>query len=214
MKKLGCLLTALIIPTILLSQEEKTQPKRSETITAIPVLSKFSNTFAIKNIDFNRRMDLGGTGEILEVQFVLNNLTDDPMDLYIFTIATYEKKGPTITIFEAPMSEKERIRSFAPFPDDIINFQFPEVDSKGIVIKTNSGKEKMKLVKFPQNPKAGTNPNTGKPYQLKDMLVIRTHHLSKYRKEYYFFNNLVILIFDAEGKPLFRQYYEFKGRRR
>lgn len=214
MKRSIMILALLLIPAFLMSQEEKKQPVKGDVITAIPVLSKFSNTFEIKNIDFNTRIDLGGKGEILECQFILENLTDDPMELYIFTIATFEKREPIKTSFESFMTEKERIRSFVAYPDDLSNFQYPDLDAKGIIKKDEKGKDRIKLEKFPKNAKLGINPSTGKAYQLKDKLIVRTYHLSKYRKEFYFFNNLVILIFDAEGKPLFRQYYELKGRRR
>ena len=50
-------------------------------------------------------------------------------------------------------------------------------------------------------------------YHLKDKLNIWTTHLSKYRNNYFFFNEVTILIFDKDGNPLFRQLYSISGKR-
>jgi hypothetical protein len=174
------------------------------TVTNIPVQAQYSNKFRIERYYFNRKIDPKGQGELLEIELLIENLTDDPMDLYIFTIATFEKVERTTSSFERPVPEKERIRNFTPFPFDKKNFEYENPDKKG----------QTRLVKYPKNPKAGVNPSTGGAYHLKDRLVVRTYHLSKYRTNYTFYNNATILIFDGEGKAAFRQIYAIEGYRR
>lgn len=212
MKKKTALLIMLLLPCAIFSQEEGKKTAQQDA-TNIPVQSQYSNKFKITNLYFNKRIDLGGKGEILEVEFVLQNCIDDPQDLYIFTIATYEKVEKTTSSFERPIPEKERIRSFVPFPYDLSNFQYPVRDEAGNVKKDANGLEMVRLVKFPKDPKKGVDPNTDKPYHLKNKLVVRTTHLSPYRTNYFFFNNVVVLVFDSEGKPAYRQLFEIKGKR-
>ncbi len=222
MKKYSIVLLALLVPAMLFSQDAKKEeaPKKEETpknqgnvLTNIPVQAQYSNNFEIKNLFFNKRTDVGGKGEILEVEFSLENLTDDPMDVYVFTIATFEKVEKTKSSLERPIPQRERIRTFVTYPDDISNFTYQDTDEKGNVKKDKNGLEIVKLVKFPKNTKAGVDPKTGKPYHLVDKLQIYTTHLSKYRRNYYFFNNLAVLVFDSEGKPAFRKLFEIKGKR-
>ncbi len=216
MKKYLLVLLALLCPTLLLSQDvkkEETPKDQSKIITNIPVQAQYSNKFNIKNLFFNKRTDYSGKGEILEVEFTLENLTDDPMDVYIFTIATFEKVEKTKSSFERPVPKRERVRTFVTYPDDLSNFSYLETDDKGNVKKDKDGLEIVKLVKFPKNPKAGVNQKTGKPYHLDDKLTIYTTHISKYRRNYFFFNNLAVLVFDSEGKPAYRKLFEIKGKR-
>lgn len=212
MKKYIVMILMLMAPVFLFSQEEGKKGAKAVN-TNIPVLSQYSENFKIKNLYFNKRIDRGGKGEILEVEFLLENLTDEPMDLYIFTIATYEKKEKTRSSFEQPVPPKERVRTFVTFPDDIANFSYPDIDEKGNVKKDKNGLEIQKLVKYPKNPKSGVNPLTGNPYHLKDRMHIITTHLSPYRMNYYFFNNLAVLVFDSDGKPVYRKLYVIRGKR-
>ncbi len=222
MKKYSIMLLAVMVPAILFSQDvkkedalkkEETSKKHGDALTNIPVQAQYSNNFEIKNLFFNKRTDLGGRGEILEVEFSLQNLTDDPMDVYVFTIATFERVERTKSSFERPIPQRERIRTFVPYPDEISNFSYQDTDEKGNVKKDKNGLEVVRMVKFPKNPKAGVDPKTGKPYHLVDKLQIYTTHLSKYRRNYYFFNNLAVLVFDSEGKPAYRKLFEIKGKR-
>jgi len=220
MKKYATALFAFLFPVLLLGQEikkedtPKEEPKdQPKIITNIPAEAQYSNDFAIKSLFFNKRIDPGGTGEILEVELTLENLTDDPMDLYLFTIATYEKVEKTKSSFERPIPQRERIRTFVTYPDDISNFSYPDTDDKGNVKKDKNGLEIVKLLKFPKNPKAGVDQKTGKPYHLVDRMTIYTTHISKYRRNYFFFNNLAVLIFDREGKSAYRKLFEIKGKR-
>jgi hypothetical protein len=216
MKKYVIVVLVLLCPALLFSQEVKKDDAAKEqpkVITNIPVEAQYSNSFAIKNLFFNKRTDYSGKGEILEIEFILENLTDDPMDLYVFTIATFEKVEKTKSSLERPVPIRERIRTFVTFPDDISNFSYPDTDGKGNIKKDKNGLEIVKLVKFPKNPKAGVDPKTGKPYHLDDKLTIYTTHLSKYKRNYFFFNNLAVLIFDSEGKPAYRKLFVVKGKR-
>ncbi len=207
-KRIICLLFCLIVPTLLFSQDEKKSAATPETKvklnTSIPVLAQYSNNFKIEKYYFNRKIDVQKRGEILEVELVISNLTDNPVELYIFSIATFEKVERTKSSFEKPIPEKERIRSFVPYPDIIEEFKYENPEKKG----------EMRLEKYPKNPKAGVDPQTGKAYVLKDTLVVRNHHLSKYRRNYAFFNNVTLLIFDSEGKPAYRQLFLIEGKRR
>jgi hypothetical protein len=212
MTKYCALLLVLLVPALVFPEDKNSPTQRKET-TNIPVLSQYSNTFAIQNLYFNKRIDANGKGEILEVEFILENLTDDPVDIYIFTVASFEKTEKTTSSFEPPIPLKERIRTFVPYPDDIANFTHPVIGEDGKPEKDENGLDKMKLVKFPLNPKAGVDPKTGKPYHLTNRLVIRTMHLSPYRRNYYFFNNLAVLIFDSDGKPSYRKLFEIRGKR-
>jgi hypothetical protein len=215
MKRLIATIVLLLLPGIVLSQgdAQNDTKRQGRTTMNIPVLSQYSSKFAIKNVDFNKVIDYKGRGEILEVQFILQNLTDEPMDLYIFTIATFEKAQRTRSSFEPPIPPTQRIRSFVPYPFDLDNFKYPLTDSRGNIIRDSQGRERFKFVKFPKDPKEGIDPGTGKPYHLVDKLAVRTTHLSKYRVNYFFFNEVAILIFDSEGKPSFRQLYRLRGTR-
>jgi len=222
MKKNFLILAILALPMMIFSQESTDKkagsdaPKKieSEINTSIPVQAQYSEEFAIKNIEFSRKVDLVGKGDVLEVKMMFDNLNDDPKDLYIFVIASYEKTERTKSSFERPVPEKERIRSFVPFPDNIENFKYPEKDKQGNIIKNNKGKDKFKYIKFPKDSKAGVDPATQKPYRLNSKLLVVTEHLSKFRKNYFFFNEVAILVFDQDGKPVFRQLYKLKGYRR
>ena len=49
---------------------------------------------------------------------------------------------------------------------------------------------------------------------LKEKLLIRTEHLSKYRVNYKYFNYVTIMMFNEKGEPVYRQLYELMGWRR
>ncbi|MCP4137952.1 MAG: hypothetical protein GY754_43720 [bacterium] len=182
--------------------------KKSTVETSIPVQAQYSNKFRIKDVTFSKKIDPTGRGEYLEVEFRLENMTDDPIDLYLFVIATYEKAQRKLTSFDRPIPQKDRIWTFEPSPDDKANFQYPEKDEEGKVKKDEDGKDKLMYIKFPRDPKKG------EAYHLKGDEIIRTRHLSKYRKNYFFFNEVAILVFDKKGRPAYRQLYNLKGFRR
>ena len=218
MKK-GILITVIlsIFCFPLLSQEKKIIPAEKNTaakstqpseksednaIHNIPVLALYSGLIEIKNVYFNKKIEPRGTGDLLEVEFEVLNKIDDPQDLYFFVIATFEKSEKTSSSFESPLPEKERLGNFVPYPEDIKNFEYP--DSAG----------KAKLVKQPKNTKAGVDPATGKAYHLNDKLFIRTNHLAKYKNNNYYFNMVMILVYNSSGEPVLRQLYRIEGVRR
>lgn len=187
----------LITPVILFSQEKSADNKID--IRKEPVLSIYSNLFKFKNLDFSREQP-DNSGEFLETNFQLENLTNVSMDLYIFVIATYEKDYYTISSFEKPdLEDTNTIKLIKTFPDDITNFEY--------IVKDSTGAEKKVYQKYPKNVKAGVDPQTGKPYNLKDITTFRCRHETKFMKNYYFFNQIAILIFDSEEKLIFRQNY-------
>jgi len=201
----------------LLSQEKKAAPAEKETaakpikpsgktddtqLRNIPVQSLYSELIDIKKVAFNKKIDPSGTGDLLEVEFEVNNKIDDPQDIYIFVIATFEKTEKTPSFFESPIPEKERLRSFVSYPEDIKNFEY--TDSEG----------KTKLLKQPKNTKTGVDPSTGKAYHIKDKLFIRTYHLAKYRNNFYYFNMVMIQVYNSSGEPVFRQQYMIEGVRK
>ncbi len=204
-----------ITPLVIHSQpKKKTSTDPGFVKSTIPVEAQYSNLFKIKQVYFNKRIDWGGKGDVLEVEFIMKNMIDEPQDLYIFVIATFETDWRGRSSFQKPVPEKDRVKSFVPYPFDLKNFEYPDIDVKGNVRKDRKGREMVKLVRFPINPKAGIDPATGKPYHIKDKLFIRTTHLSRYRNNYYFFNQVSILVFDSKGKPVFRQLFELRGYRR
>ncbi|MFC1670693.1 hypothetical protein ACFL20_09890 [Spirochaetota bacterium] len=169
----------------------------------------------MQKIYFNKRIDPKGRGWLLEVQMELENLSNEPIDLYVFVVATYEvSEGKKFSSFNRPIPPEERIKLFIPFPFDMKNFQYESKDVKGKPIKDDSGKIKIDLLKMPRNFKSGINPITGKIYRLNNKLEIRSYHLSKYRRVFYFFNEVAIIMFDKNGGLAFKQIYDLIGYRR
>lgn len=216
-RRIAVLFLFLLIPLSLFSKEpakvKKKEPEkgvRKMQIDRFPPGSILNDRFDVKNVSFNRTHDAKGRGEVLRVEFEVSSFVDEPMDLYIFAIAIHEKIDKSISSFERPIPPKDYIKNFVPFPYDVKNFQ------------NTVGKKDYVFVKFPRNPKAGINPSTGKQYKLTDKLFVKTTHLSKYRKNYVFFNTVIILIYDAKKlsnargfpMPVFRQVYYISGIRR
>ena len=195
----------LITPMLLFSQEKVSQDKVSDNkldLKKEPVLSIFTDLFKVQNLSFSRTLNQD-TGEFLETEFQIENLTDVSMDLYIFVIATYEKEYIPKSSFEKPeLEDLTLIKLKKTYPDDLANFEY--------VVKDSTGAEKKVFQKYPKNIKAGIDIKTGKAYTLDDDLTFRCKHLSKFVKKYYFFNEITILIFDSDEKLLFRQNYLVK----
>ncbi len=178
----------------------------SVDITKFPVTSLRSDSFKLKNLSFNRTI-INTKGEILEVEFQLENLLDISQEFYIFVVATYEKSYKTTSSFESPsLDDTNEIKLIAAYPDDLANFEY--------VVKDEKGADKKTYIKYPKNIKAGIDAETGKPYSLHDTITFRSRHLSKYGRKFYFFNEIAILIFDKEEKLVFRQIYTVKPMKR
>lgn len=189
----------LLTPALLFAQEKS----KKETLTGkkFPVHSIRTNLFKVKSLSLNKLVPFT-EGEVLQTEIYLESNVDDPMELYIFTIATFENDYITKSSFESPsLDDKKRIKLIAPFPYDLNNFKY----SKG-----QFGEKKDSYIKYPKNIKAGINPETKKPYVLKDKLMFRSRHITKYIKKFNFFNELTILIFDKNEKLIYRQLYKLK----
>jgi hypothetical protein len=152
---------------------------------------------------FSKKVDPKGRGDILEVMFSIRNNTDNKHQFYAFVLASYEeiKWGKNSFDTKKTFSEGIKIDYFAPYPDNKENFEYDI-----------NGEKQYK--KFPKDYKLGVDSDTGKPYQLGESPInFRTEHLSVYRKNFKLFNNVTIIVYDDEGKMLFRQTYELKGKR-
>lgn len=194
----------LLLPVMLFSQTEKKAD--GADFTSFPVQALRSDFFTLKNLCFNKLIP-DTQGEVLEVEFQLENELDLDQEFYIFVIATYEKSYKTTSSFERPsLDDTDEIKLLTPYPNDISNFEYSIKDEKGTESKV--------LVKYPKNIKAGINPETGKMYLLRDYMTFRSRHLSKYGKKFRYYNEILILIFDNEEKLVYRQIYKVKEKRR
>lgn len=190
----------LFIPVLLFSQDKNTSVKIDPK--KIPVQSVRTELFRLINLSISK-LHPDNSGEELEVQFQVENLTNVPADLYIFVVATYEREYITKSSFEKPsLDDRDAIKFIVSYPRDIINFEYSEKDNKGT--------EKKVYYKIPKNIKAGIEAKTGKPYHLDDIITFKSLHFSKYRKNYLFFNEVAILIFDMDENLLFHQNYALK----
>ncbi|HQO39090.1 MAG TPA: hypothetical protein PK986_01350 [Spirochaetota bacterium] len=193
----------LLFPVMIFSQNTATDGKTD--FTAFPVQSVRNDSFNLINLSFNEFVsDI--RGKTLEVEFQLESKLDYSRQYYIFIIATYEKSYKTKSSFESPsLDDPDEIKLLVPFPDDMSNFEYNDRDEKGT--------EKKVYAKYPKNIKSGVDPITGQPYVLDDRLTFRSRHLSKYRKNFVYFNQVCILIFDADEELVFRQVYEVRAKR-
>lgn len=192
----------ILLPSVLFAQEKtESKSEKKPEKKSFPIHSVRTELFKLKSMSLNRIVPTG-EGEILESEFILENMTDDPIELYIFTIATCEHTYTTKSSFESPsLDDKKRIKLIVPFPYDIENFNYG---------KGQFGNKEDKYVKFPKNIKSGIDPDTGKPYVLKDKMLFRSRHLTRYLKKFKFFNEFTILIFDKNEKLIYRQLFSLK----
>ena len=177
-----------------------------ETIT-VPIEAHFNKRFKISPIYFNKRIDPAGLGEILEVEMVFENLTDEPLDLNVITIATVEFPPVSDSSFELPIEKTDIIKYLDASPD-AENFKYPLKDESGNTQKDYYGLDRFEYKKIPHDPKKANS------IKLDDTYMLRTYHTSKYRKKYAFFNAVAILVFNTEGEPVFASYYTLDGKRR
>jgi hypothetical protein len=167
-------------------------------------------TYAVSNEDlsvtmpsFSKTTDIHGKGDVLEVQFSVENNSDGKHQLYIFVLATREDIKWVTNSFNTKKiyPEKNDIVEFVPVPGTRDNFEY---DTNGV----------KSIKRHAKDFKLGVDVFTGKPYELtalKNKINIRTEHLILYKKKYKFFNHVTILVYDDEGKVMYRQIYELKG---
>ena len=195
----------VIIPVVLFSQDKSSGDRLDAKKK--PVVSVSSDLFNLKNLTFTKfQYDM--SGESLETVFQIENTTHVPLELYIFVIATYEQEHVKKSSFEFPdIEDPTLIKNIQTYPDDLANFEYTEADENGVDKKTYQ--------KYPKNIKAGIEQDTGKPYVVYEKSIFRIKHFSKFRKNYYFFNAITILVFDAEDEKLvFSQNYKVQPIRR
>jgi len=198
----------VFIPMLLLAQNSgEIAPINSiETIT-VPKEAQYSERFKISPIYFNKRIDPAGLGDILEVEMIFENLTDQPMDLNIITIATVEFPPKRDSSFDPIILKNDLIKYLDASPD-AENFKYPVKDESGNVKKDYFGNDVFEYKKIPNDPKKATL------ITVHDKYMLRTYHLSKFRKKYEFFNAVSILVFNKDGQPLFASYYSLDKKRR
>jgi hypothetical protein len=200
------LIILLTIP-IFLSGKDKTI-KSEKKVSPAQVI--FSNKIFIKDIYMNKRIGIHGKGEVLEVEVEIENKTDDPLEFYAIIVASYEIDIIKQNSFDMPVPLKNRIKSFVPYPCDLTNFKVLKKSKNQNV----SDKKNLNRYKIAINSKLGVNPDTKKPYKLNKKLTFRTYHLSKYKRNSKFFNEVTLLIFNADGSPEYRQGYILTSYRR
>ena len=208
---------AFIIPLVLMARDNAAGEgvKVEEPSLVITPGSQYSYDFSISSIDFNKRGHIGGWGEELEVQMIIKNLRNEPRELYIFIIASYEEeRGPDPFARGVDRYETTRILNFVPYPDDPANFKYAVLNMEGEPVMDREGSPVTRFRSVPRDPALGVSSDTGGPYLLEDTLVVRTRHLSPYRNNYVFFNKVEVIIFDRYLEPCHRQVYLLRGYRR
>lgn len=222
----------LTAPVMVVGQNKSTKntgtnsnASKESNIAIVPVLAQYSDRFRVYPIYFNKRIDIGGRGDILEIEMVFENMTDDPINLLLFTLATYEVPARNESSFEMPLDTTKSLdpppevdRSYTPTsviknlsssPEDPDNFTYALKDKDGGQAKDYFGKELFEYRRVPKDPKKGT------PVRLEnERVIVRVTHLCKYVKNYHFFNEATILVYDSEGKPAFLQLYKIDKVRR
>jgi hypothetical protein len=168
-----------------------------------PLQSLKTDLFAIKSLTFNKKVDPAGKGELLQVEFAVENNSDSPLDLYIVVLASIREKEWAWNVFQTKkLTIKDiRTRYFVPYPDDMKQYEYEE-----------SGKKQIRS--FPKDFKTGVDPYSGAPYRVERYLPVRTKHLSVYRKRYEFFNHVTMYIFDKDGELLHYDHYSLDRKRR
>jgi hypothetical protein len=198
-KKIFAALIIMFVSTWGFSQD--TAKKTDETKKdPFPALTVKSDLFAVTMPTFSKKAELHGKGEVLEVQFEIINNTDQPHQLYIFILASYDETAWMYNSFNTKrlIPEKVYVSYFAPYPDNKETFTYD----------INGAKE---IKKYPKDFKLGVDKTTGKIYTLKDKIIMDTEHICLFRKNYKFFDNVCVLMYDDEGEIVFRQTYALKG---
>lgn len=195
MKKTLYILLLLLIPATVMSQQDNAK-NESKNQNERPAMSIYTDIFSIRHLTFNKKVDRTGRGELLQVEFQLYNNTDFPRDLYLFVLGSYEELKWKMNSFgDKKIYPEDNIISYlAAYPNNTDNFKYEE-----------NGNER--YYKVPKDYKIGINPINEKPYNLNHSLIVRTELLNKYRKNYKFFNHVTLIIYDDEGKLIFRQVY-------
>jgi hypothetical protein len=183
------------------AQPAKTEQKAEEKAAGndgdkFSPLAVSTDLFSVSMPTFTKKVDFKGRGEVMEIVFEIVNVDETPREIYVFVLATYETPRWKYNSFgtKKMIADKTAIDLFVPVPGPNSNFEFDVNGAKTVM-------------KYAKDFKLGVDPVAKKAYTLKDKIVIRTDHLSLYRKNYKFFNNAAVLVYDDEGKVLYRQLY-------
>jgi hypothetical protein len=169
----------------------------------IPLQVVKTDEFTVSFPTFSKELDKKGRGEIMEVVFEIINNDDKPRDMYVFVLLSWDDIKWKYNAFGTKklVPDKIVVTNFSPFPENRENFEYDIDGTK-------------QIVKNAKDFKLGLDPDSGQAYHLKDnKLIFRTRHLSPYRMHYRYFNNVCILVYDVEGKLVYRQQYALEGYR-
>ncbi len=229
MKKIGFSIFIFLVSVAIFAQNsQNTGGNQTDETINLPIQSLRTHLFDVEKFSIMFGYEHRGFGEVLTTEFNLKNKTDDELELYIYAIATYEVDDSNKSSFSIPRPGEGgvTILNFIPYPIAAEDNDKPFSKMKHANFRYKTGKDSDAsgtLQKFPRDPKLGIDPTTGGPYKLKDSLFVKTRHVSKYRKNYIFFNHVTLLIFDAKNltdekgrlnPPLFRQVYRVEGKRK
>lgn len=175
------------------AQTSSSELKNGDSLTP---QAAFTDQFSVSMPTFSKKTDFKGRGEVMEIVFEILNSDETPREFYVFVLAAYETPRWKYDSFNTKKLYPDRtaVDFFVPVPGPESNFEYEVAGVKTIK-------------KHAKDYKLGVDPETKKPYALKDKIIIRTDHLSPYRKNYKFFNNAAVLIYDDEGKLIYRQLY-------
>jgi hypothetical protein len=221
-------LIILAAATIFAQNTQQTPGSTADETISLPTQSYRTHLFDVEKFSIMFGYEPRGFGEVLTTEFNLKNKTDDEIELYIYAIATQEAEDFNKSSFSIPREGEGvvTILNFIPYPiaAEDNDKEYRKMKHANFRYKTGKDIDPLgTLQKFPRDPKLGIDPTTGAAYKLKDSLFVKTRHVSKYRKNYVFFNHVTLLIFDAKnltdekGKlnpPLFRQVYRIEGKRK
>ncbi|MGL4370531.1 MAG: hypothetical protein ACRCUT_12790, partial [Spirochaetota bacterium] len=125
-----CLPMAVFAQSQPQSQAQQAQAKKADDQKKdkFPTQTVMNDDFSVSRPSFTRKGDNSGKGEIMEVSFDIQNNIDNPRNLYVFVIATYEDTKWVRNSFNTKNSypEKVAIEYFVPFPDNQKNYEYEE----------------------------------------------------------------------------------------
>ena len=188
----------------------------------------------VKNVSFARRYGNRGQGEIFQVTFDVYNKISKPMDLKFFVIGFHEKDNVNPSYRRRVEYPKWRPKDF-----DKENLQIILLDSIPNINKSriNPNIDKENEFVFPDFLSYVTYldkyPATGIPFKLygirntdlADPVIKKSYQITNTKlktsiiallytdskpEKMNFFNHVGIIIYDAQGQTVFRQFYRLK----
>ena len=191
---------------LLLSAQYTARMDSLETVH-VPPEAQYSETFKISPIYFNKRVDPAGIGEILEIEMVFQNLIDEPIAINVITVATVEYELKSDSSFQLPINKWDIIKYLDASPD-ADNFKYVVKDESGNPKKDYYDRDMHEYKKIPNDPQKGNL------IVVDDTYLLRTYHVSKFRKKYEFFNTVTVLVYNKIGEPIFSCDYTINHKRK